>query len=129
MYSLREGYLGDQLPATANNIEISIFKKYLLCFWYCFLKYLAALGLSCSTWDLVPWPGIEPRSPALAGQSLSHWIAREVPEINTLTLVSLWTYKGSSLSHRCERWDCWAIGQINNFTTSVLWDCFPNWLN
>ena len=30
-------------------------------------------------WDLVPWAGIEPGSPALAAQSLSHWAAREVP--------------------------------------------------
>ena len=29
--------------------------------------------------DLVPWPGIEPRSPALGGQRLSHWTTREVP--------------------------------------------------
>ena len=27
--------------------------------------HLAALDLSCGTWDLVPWLGIEPRSPAL----------------------------------------------------------------
>ena len=30
-------------------------------------------------WDLVPWPGIEPGSPALGAQSLSHWTTREVP--------------------------------------------------
>ena len=30
-------------------------------------------------WDLVPWPGIEPRPPALGAQSLSHWPIREVP--------------------------------------------------
>ena len=35
--------------------------------------------LSCSMWDLVPWPGIEPRTPALGAQSLSHWTTREVP--------------------------------------------------
>ena len=29
--------------------------------------------------DVVPWPGIKPRSPALGGQSLSHWTIREVP--------------------------------------------------
>ena len=64
---------------------------------YSFLKkifiYLAELGLSrvrgifgCglgplsySMWDLVPWPGIEPRSPALGAWSLSHWTTREVP--------------------------------------------------
>ena len=34
------------------------------------------LGLSCGTWDLVSWPGIEPRPPALGAQSLSHWSLR-----------------------------------------------------
>ena len=29
--------------------------------------------------DLVPWSGIEPRSPELVAQSLSHWTTREVP--------------------------------------------------
>ena len=33
---------------------------------------------SCGMWDLVPWPGIEPRPPALETQSLSHWTTREV---------------------------------------------------
>ena len=35
--------------------------------------------LRCSMWDLVPWPGIEPGSPALGAWSLSHWTTREVP--------------------------------------------------
>ena len=35
--------------------------------------------LSCGMWDLVPWPGIEPRPPALGVQSLSYWTTREVP--------------------------------------------------
>ena len=30
-------------------------------------------SFSCSMWDLVPWPGTGPRSPALGGWSLSHW--------------------------------------------------------
>ena len=34
--------------------------------------------LSCSMWDLVPWPGIKPRPPALGAQSFSHWTTREV---------------------------------------------------
>ena len=29
--------------------------------------------LSCGIWDLFPWPGIEPRSPALGAQSLRPW--------------------------------------------------------
>ena len=55
-----------------------------------FLKYLfiylAAPGLSCSMqtlscsiWDLVPWPGIEPGPPALGAWSLNRWTTREVP--------------------------------------------------
>ena len=40
--------------------------------------YLAVLGLSCGTQDLVPWSGIEPRFPALGVQSLSLWATKEV---------------------------------------------------
>ena len=36
-------------------------------------------ALSCSMWDLVPWPGIEPRPPALGMQSFNCWTTREVP--------------------------------------------------
>ena len=43
-----------------------------------FIIYLAMLGLSCGMWDLVPWPGIEPESPALGAWSLSHRTTREV---------------------------------------------------
>ena len=32
--------------------------------------------LSCSMWDLVPWPGIKPGPPALGAQSLSHWTTK-----------------------------------------------------
>ena len=42
--------------------------------------YLTVPGLSCGMWDLVPWPGIEPRPPALGVWSLSHWTTREVPD-------------------------------------------------
>ena len=38
--------------------------------------------LSCSKWDLVPWPGIEPMSPALGAWILSHWTTRKVPITN-----------------------------------------------
>ena len=34
--------------------------------------------LTCSMWDLVPWPGIEPGPSALGAWSLSHWTTREV---------------------------------------------------
>ena len=34
---------------------------------------------SCSMRDVVPWPGIEPGSPALGAWTLNHWTTREVP--------------------------------------------------
>ena len=40
------------------------------------------LGLSCGMWDLDPWPGIEPRSPTLGTQSLSHWTTGKSPFIH-----------------------------------------------
>ena len=50
--------------------------------------YLAAPGLicgtwtlSCGTWDLFPWPGVEHRPPALGVRSLSHWITRKIPRM------------------------------------------------
>ena len=45
--------------------------------YYYFKIHLAALGLSCGTWDLVPQTGIKPGSPALGVWSLSHWTTRE----------------------------------------------------
>ena len=33
--------------------------------------------LSWGVWDLVPWPGIKPRPPALGVQSLTHWTNRK----------------------------------------------------
>ena len=46
------------------------------------LKVLVAACriFGCSTWDLVPWPGMEPGPPALGAQTVSHWTAREVPK-------------------------------------------------
>ena len=40
--------------------------------------------LHCSLWDLAPWLGIEPWSPALGTQSLSHRTARDVPRLHLL---------------------------------------------
>ena len=43
--------------------------------------------LSCSIWDLVPWPGIEPGPPALGTWSLSHWTTGKSSD----TLLCPWT--------------------------------------
>ena len=57
-------------------------------FFFSIFIYLAVLdlncgtsgifGLSCDIGALVPWPRIEPRSPALGAQSLSHWTTKKV---------------------------------------------------
>ena len=65
-----------------------------ICFWlcvFCFFKilYLAMLGLSCSMWGLIPWPGIKPGPPALGVWSLSHWTTREVPILFFLIGIQL----------------------------------------
>ena len=39
-------------------------------------------SLSCSIWDPVPWPGIEPGPPALGAWSLNHWATREIPSFH-----------------------------------------------
>ena len=43
---------------------------------YTYNMYLAAPGLSCM-WDLVPWPGVEPRPAALGVRCFSHWPTRK----------------------------------------------------
>ena len=43
------------------------------------LRHVGSFFLSCSMWELVPWPGIEPGPCTLGSWSLSHWTTREVP--------------------------------------------------
>ena len=40
--------------------------------------YLTVPCLGCGMWDLVPRPGIEPRTPILEAWSINHWATREV---------------------------------------------------
>ena len=39
-------------------------------------------------WDLVPWPGVEPGSPALGAQSLSRWATRDVPVLLSFSVCA-----------------------------------------
>ena len=41
-------------------------------------RQVGSLVVACM-WDLVPWPGIEPRPPALGAWNLNHCATREVP--------------------------------------------------
>ena len=52
-------------------------------------------NLSCSMWDLAPWPGMEPKPPVLGTQSLSHWTTREV--------LSFLYYKNSQKSNSTKK--------------------------
>ena len=56
------------------------------------LIFVVAYGIfSCSMWDLVLWPGIKLRTPALEVQSLSHWTTRKVPDL-LLSLRLNWSF-------------------------------------
>ena len=56
--------------------------------WLCWVLTMACGIFSCGrralsggVWDLVPWLGIEPVSPALGAWRLSHWTTREVSQL------------------------------------------------
>ena len=55
------------------------FKVYIFILLICLCQILVvACRIICSMWELVPCPGIEPRSPALGVGRLSHWTTRRV---------------------------------------------------
>ena len=100
-----------------------------MCAWFLplfffFNIYLAVPGLSCSRrdlsctmQDLVPWPGVEPGSPALEARSLNHWTIREVPGF--YFWVSLKTERGNWISYS-EKWtSSWYITKSQNLEVST----------
>ena len=75
---------------------------------------LAMSGLSCNMWDLVPWPGMDPRPATMGVLSLSHRITWDVPK--HYFWVHLWgcLRKISNVSSRWSKADClshcgWAL--------------------
>ena len=78
----------------------------------CLFIYLTALSLSCSMWDLVPWPGIEPRSPALGAWSLSHWTTMEVPRTRLFYKSHFLLLVGKNLNDN-QRNCIWRLGMVN----------------
>ena len=72
----------------SNNPHVSFL---FICF-YLFI-YLAAPGLSCCMWDLVPWPGNEPRPPAFGAWSLSH--QGSFPFLIDNSCFPIWTLRNS----------------------------------
>ena len=65
--------------------------------------------LSCSTWDLVPWLGMEPRPPTSGTQSLNFWTTREVPEGLLLIQATLRDETWWTGTHK-EGWEGWGFG-------------------
>ena len=70
--------------------QISFFLFKYLFIWLCQVLVTACgifrcgmRTLNCCMWDLVPWPGIKPRTLALGAQSFSQWTTREVPQLST----------------------------------------------
>ena len=61
-------------------------KKNYLFIWLHWVLLVAHGIFSRGMWDLVPWPGIEPRPSALGERSLRHWTTREIPLPSFLTL-------------------------------------------
>ena len=81
--SLSLSLLEDSITSFSSGCwHFHIYPPYLLAFFYSFFFqflfiYMAVPSLICGLWDLVPWPGIEPGSPALGTWSPSPWATRE----------------------------------------------------
>lgn len=54
-------------------VEYDFIHSFLHSFTKKLFMYLSTPGLSCGKWDVVSWPGVEPRPPDLEVHSLSHW--------------------------------------------------------
>ena len=62
-----------------NLFLIFMFAFFFVFFWLLWVLVAVHMIFTCSIWDLVPWPGIEPGPSALGTWGLSHWPTREVP--------------------------------------------------
>ena len=93
-------------PSAFPSSLIFIFIYFL--FFLIFFIYSAAPSLGCSIQYLIPWPGIEPRPPALGVQNLSSWTpgkSRIYPsEIKALPLrACLFTVPLLSMKINCHK--------------------------
>ena len=91
------------IERTANVLFLSFFLSFF--FW----PHRVACGI------LVPWPGIEPASPAWEARSLNHWTTREVPKYILLLLFFGDVLFPPSSSCRMNEHLMW-IQKIWNFT-------------
>ena len=75
--------VGALFPTPASRVVLSASWERKIPHFF-FFYFFAAPGLTFGTQDLVPWPGIKSRPPALGAWSLNHWTAREVPQFLTI---------------------------------------------
>ena len=83
-------------PLVASYSISFLFLKIHLFIWLPQVLFVILTICSCNTqtlyrgmWDLVPWPGIEPQSPALGVQNPSHLTPGKSPTFSSLCSVSL----------------------------------------
>ena len=86
------------------------------------LQHMGSLVAACEhltntwgMWDLVPWPGMEPRPPALGAWGLSHWTTKEVPRRNN----SVNTFPGLPSPSAIERYSLRLL-QVRDLTQFSL---------
>ena len=73
-----------QVLVAAYGLFLAVCRIFSYGMWDVQLQHVGSLvgacGIfSCGMQDLVPWPGIEPRPPALGARSFNDWTTREVP--------------------------------------------------
>ena len=66
---MRQNFIANLFNLKKNNIYLFI--------WLPWVLVAAHKIFSCGMWDLVPWPWIEPRPPALGVWNLNPWSTRE----------------------------------------------------
>ena len=77
-------------------------------------------SFSCSMWDPVLWPGMEPRSPALEAQSLSHWTTGELPHLYTfkrVNFLNMWIISKAIITKIIYIWKQNKAKQNNNIVS------------
>ena len=92
--------------------------------------------LSCSIWDLVFPPGIEPGPPVLGVQSLSPWTAREVPSSILAWEIpwreepgGLWSMGSKRVGHNwaCETHTKFVWSFLRSLSWRIEWFKFLTW--
>ena len=80
-----------------------------------------AWTLSCPMWDLVPWPGIEPRPLALGAWSPSHWTTREDPSYFEIVLLGCASYAITFTHLKCtvQGLPWWASSVVQNLPANA----------